>query len=189
MLEAETIEITDIRVKLMEGAEDRLRGFCSITFDNSFVIRDLKIIQGNSGPFVAMPSRKISDSCPRCRSKNHLKARFCNHCGSRLTPNRQYHDPETRSRLYADIAHPINASSREAIQNSVLKEFYSELERAKLPDYKSRYDDEYLIHSDQDSGTSEATVIRVDEAHGQSSPVPGAHSPPAKQESETELDR
>ena len=51
------MEITEVRIKLMENPEDRLRGFCSITFDDCFVVRDLKIIEGNNGPFVAMPSR------------------------------------------------------------------------------------------------------------------------------------
>jgi stage V sporulation protein G len=66
------MEITEVRIKLMENPEDRLRGFCSITFDGSFVIRDLKIIEGNNGPFVAMPSRKLTSNCRKCRSKNHL---------------------------------------------------------------------------------------------------------------------
>ncbi|NIO41765.1 MAG: stage V sporulation protein G, partial [Burkholderiales bacterium] len=59
----------------MEESEDRLRAFCSITFDDCFVVRDLKIIEGNSGPFVAMPSRKLTSHCPECGSKNHLRAR------------------------------------------------------------------------------------------------------------------
>ena len=40
------MEITEVRIKLMEEASERLQAFCSITFDNSFVIRDLKIIDG-----------------------------------------------------------------------------------------------------------------------------------------------
>ena len=77
------MEITEVRIKLMENSEDRLRAFCSITFDNCFVVRDLKIIEGNSGPFVAMPSRKLTAHCRNCNSKNHLRARFCNNCGKR----------------------------------------------------------------------------------------------------------
>ena len=60
------MEITEVRIKLMEDSEDRLRAFCSITFDHSFVVRDLKIIEGANGPFVAMPSRKMSARCGRC---------------------------------------------------------------------------------------------------------------------------
>ncbi len=57
------MEITEVRIKLMEESEDRLRAFCSITFDNCFVVRDLKIIEGSHGPFVAMPSRKLTHRC------------------------------------------------------------------------------------------------------------------------------
>ncbi len=64
------MEITEVRIKLMDDPHDRLQGFCSITFDASFVIRDLKIIQGAKGPFVAMPSRKLTDRCPQCNTKN-----------------------------------------------------------------------------------------------------------------------
>ncbi len=62
----------------------RLRAFCSLTFDDTFVIRDVKLIDGNDGLFLAMPSRKLMDHCPGCHDKNHLRARFCNNCGARL---------------------------------------------------------------------------------------------------------
>ena len=68
------MEITEVRVKLMNDPNDRLLGFCSVTLDGSFVIRDLKIIQGGKGPFVAMPSRRLMDRCPGCHQKNHLRA-------------------------------------------------------------------------------------------------------------------
>jgi stage V sporulation protein G len=53
------LEITEIRVTLRD--DDKLRGFASITLDNCFVIRGLKIIAGANGIFVAMPSRKRKD--------------------------------------------------------------------------------------------------------------------------------
>ena len=76
--------ITEVRIKLCEANSERLLAFCSVTFDNAFVVRDLKIIEGTSGPFVAMPSRKLTAHCPRCSMKNHLRAPFCNHSGSQL---------------------------------------------------------------------------------------------------------
>ena len=50
------MEITEIRVTLRD--EDRLKGFANVTFDSSFVVRGMKIIEGNDGLFVSMPSRK-----------------------------------------------------------------------------------------------------------------------------------
>jgi stage V sporulation protein G len=135
------VEITEVRIKLMEEAGERLQAFCSITFDDCFVVRDLKIIEGASGPFVAMPSRKLTSHCPQCGAKNHLRANHCNDCGYRLNPNRAPLDEDGRAKLYADIAHPINSACREMIQERVIREFREEQERAKLPGYVSRYDD------------------------------------------------
>ncbi len=137
------MQITEVRIKLMENSEDRLRGFCSVTFDDCFVVRDLKIIEGNNGPFVAMPSRKLSANCHKCRTKNHLRARFCNHCGARLRGESIGQDSDGRARLYADIAHPVNASCREMIQSHVIKEFLAEVELSQQPGYVSRYDEDY----------------------------------------------
>jgi stage V sporulation protein G len=135
------LDITEIRIKLMEDSEDRLRAFCSITLDNCFVVRDLKIIDGASGPFVAMPSRKLTGHCHRCNHKNHLRAGYCNHCGAKLSheSDSSYDAPQ---KLYADVAHPINSECRELIQNAVIREFEAELSRCKQPGYRSRYDDD-----------------------------------------------
>lgn len=146
------MEITEVRIKLMEKSDDRLQAFCSITFDNCFVVRDLKIIEGTSGPFVAMPSRKLTTHCTSCGAKNHLRASYCNHCGGRLREDRTPRDPEGRAKLYADIAHPINSSCREMIQNRVISEYQGERERAQLPGYVSKYDDDYAFDAGEDYG-------------------------------------
>ena len=138
------MEITEVRIKLMEdnsGSNERLQAFCSITFDDMFVIRDLKIIEGAKGFFVAMPSRKLTDRCHHCGTKNHLRSRFCNQCGSRLDENRALRDADGRAKLHADIAHPINSGCREKIQGAVLASYADEMERSKLPGYASRYDE------------------------------------------------
>ena len=53
------VEITEVRVSLR--SDEKLKAFVSITLNDSFVVRGLKIIRGNSGLFVAMPSRKRPD--------------------------------------------------------------------------------------------------------------------------------
>ena len=164
------MEITEVRIKLMEEPGERLKAFCSITFDGCFVVRDLKIIEGASGPFVAMPSRKLTSHCPGCRSKNHLRAQFCNQCGTRLPGDRMPQDHDGRAKLYADIAHPINSSCREMIQEHVIEEYDAEVERAKRPDYVSRYDDFDVDYDEPAPSTSpekKPTPVkgRVDQAH------------------------
>lgn len=130
------MEITEVRVKLIDNKDDRLKAFCSVTMDNEFVVRDIKIIEGTNGYFVAMPSRKMSDHCEKCGSKNHLRAKFCNNCGESLPEDRARKDFKGRMKLHADIAHPINASCRQKIQEKVTVAFENELEKSKQPGYK-----------------------------------------------------
>ena len=178
------MEITEVRIKLMEEAGERLQAFCSITFDDCFVIRDLKIIEGSNGPFVAMPSRKLTAHCPQCGMKNHLRASYCNQCGQRLNDERAAKDDEGRAKLYADIAHPINSTCREMIQDRIIRAFYDEIERSKLPGYVSSYED--FDHEEFTPATSnnrpprrEAASgdRRIDQSHA---PAGGQHRGPHK---------
>jgi stage V sporulation protein G len=152
------VVITEVRIKLMEdnNENERLQAFCSVTFDDAFVVRDLKIIEGTKGSFVAMPSRKLMDRCPGCGCKNHLRARFCNQCGSKLDEDRATRDADGRVKLHADIAHPINSACREVIQSAVLKAYHTERERSKQPGYVCTYDD---YDSDYDGTTSYTQIV------------------------------
>ena len=55
------MEITDVRIRKIEQTEGKLRGVASITIDDAFVVHDIKVIQGDRGLFIAMPSRKTSE--------------------------------------------------------------------------------------------------------------------------------
>ena len=133
------MQLTDIRIKLCEDQGSRLKAFCALTFDRTFVVRDVKLIDGNDGLFLAMPSRKLSDHCGRCGDKNHLRARYCNNCGGRLDENRymrlQQGNGPCRVKLHADIAHPISTDCRHEIERRVVGAFHQELVRSKLPGY------------------------------------------------------
>ncbi len=54
------MQITDIRVRKIDK-EGKMRAVVSITFDNEFVVHDIKVIEGDQGLFIAMPSRKAAD--------------------------------------------------------------------------------------------------------------------------------
>lgn len=160
------MEITEVRIKLIELSDDRLQAFCSITIDDSFVIRDLKIIEGANGPFVAMPSRKITCHCPHCGFKNHLRASYCNQCGKVLHPPVESKNSESRSKLYADIAHPINSDCRDLIQRKVVEVYRQELQRSALPGYVSRYDEDYDSPDvDMDAQPPRPRAVRADDPH------------------------
>ena len=53
------MKITEIRIHLM--GEERLKAFASVTFDDCFVVRNMKIVSGTNGVFLCMPSRKLPD--------------------------------------------------------------------------------------------------------------------------------
>ncbi len=129
------MNITEVRVKLLDNQPDKLRGFASITIDDCLVVRDLKIIEGVNGLFIAMPSRKLCDRCPSCSGKNHLRARYCNDCGRRLRPERGHQDERGRLRLYADIAHPIHPKARSFVERQVLSAFKEESARSQEDGY------------------------------------------------------
>lgn len=159
------MQITEVRVKLVSRPNDKLRAFCSITLENALVIRDIKIIDGSRGPFVAMPSRKLTDRCPKCGGKNHLRATFCNDCGGRLPVKRKIVIEEGRQKLYADVAHPIHAAGREALAGAILKAFTEELEKSKQPGYKPVElfgDDDAFLDDDYAPAKTESRPPRVD---------------------------
>lgn len=138
--------ISEIRVKLVPSAAGRgekLRAFVSVTLDDELVIRDLRIIEGTRGLFVAMPSRKLMTRCPSCGSKNAIRARFCNECGKRqATSPVGDEEPQAGRRLYADVAHPIHARARDRLQSAIVEAYQRELEASKREGYvPPRFDD------------------------------------------------
>lgn len=135
------VEITEVRITLVDEPGERLLAFCSITFDGAFVVHDLKILEGAAGPFVAMPSRKLTAHCPQCGCKNHLQAAYCCQCGTRCKDQQIIKDDGGRAKLYADIAHPINSDCREMIQQRVIAAFKEEKSRARPPDDAFRCND------------------------------------------------
>ena len=80
------MKITDVRLKKVDG-HNRLKAIASVTIDDCFVIHELRIIEGDNGLFIAMPSRKL---------------------------------PEGE---FKDIAHPINAETREQLEKAIIDEY------------------------------------------------------------------
>lgn len=125
------MEITEVRIFPKEGLNNKLRAYATITFDNAFVVRNIKVIEGKTGLFVAMPSRKMKESCPKCGHKNETRSKFCNECGSKIPPKQaepvtleEQHD--ARQSEHKDIAHPITIECREIIQKKVLEAYENE---------------------------------------------------------------
>jgi len=113
------VEITEVKVYPRES-DRKLRAYATLTFDNAFVVRDLRVIEGRRGLFVAMPSRKHREGCPRCNYKNVVGSKFCNKCGTNLEGVVPSQRPGEQREEHRDIAHPITTEAREYIQKTVL---------------------------------------------------------------------
>ena len=83
---ADFMEITDVRVRKV-NKEGKMKAVVSVTFDNEFVVHDIKVIERDQDLFIAMPSRKTADG------------------------------------EFRDIAHPINAETRQKIQKQILEKY------------------------------------------------------------------
>ncbi len=120
------MEVTDVRIRLVYGHNaERLRAFATITLDREFVVRDMKVIEGNNGIFVAMPSRKIMTRCQRCNAKNYIRAGYCNECGKRMKTQQPEHTLPA-NKEHVDVAHPITQACRDRIHLAVINAFNKE---------------------------------------------------------------
>ncbi len=91
------MEVTEVRISPAKGG--KVRAFASVVFDDTFIVNDLRVIEGREGQvFVTMPARK------------------------------------TRNGQMRDIAHPLDARTREMIETKVLEEFASAIENRAVPD-------------------------------------------------------
>ena len=115
------MEITEVRIYLREHQDKKLKAYAAATFDDSFVVRDLRIIEGRKGLFVAMPSRKLRKTCPSCGHKNVMDSRFCNQCGANIESSSG--GEEGARAEHRDVAHPITTEFREYMQKIILGEY------------------------------------------------------------------
>ena len=143
--------ISEVRIKLVEEFFDGnpLRAYAKIVFNNAIAIQDLRVIQGEKGLFVSMPSRKIMDHCPNCRAKNHLQAPSCIVCRACLDPDRAPLDDRGRRKLYTDVVFPINQRCRGLINEAVIPAYYYEVMLSERPGYICTYDPPNDVARDQ----------------------------------------
>jgi len=122
------MEITEVRIFLKDSPDKKLKAYATVTFDNAFVVRNIKVIEGKSGLFIAMPSRKIKQQCPKCGARNEVRSKYCNQCAASLPVPAKTSVGETSSAQseHKDIAHPITQTFREYLQKRVLEAYEQE---------------------------------------------------------------
>jgi len=123
------VEITEVRIILKDSQDKKLKAYATVTFDNVFVVRDIKVIQGGTSLFIAMPSRKLKHACPKCAFKNESRSKYCNQCAALLpveTNPQRAEEISSSQAEHRDIAHPITQSFREQLQKKVLQAYTQE---------------------------------------------------------------
>lgn len=114
------VAVTTVRPPDQNGSS--LRAYCTLVLDNELVLQDVKLIAGNSGLFVCMPAKKVTEKCGQCGAKNPLLANYCSTCGHKFAA------PSDRSsKLFFDVVYPINAECRKKITEAVLGAYNKEL--------------------------------------------------------------
>lgn len=91
------MNITDVRVRKI-AKEGKMKAIVSVTIDDEFVVHDIKVIEGEKGLFIAMPSRRSTDG------------------------------------EYRDIAHPINSTTRQKLQNMVMEAYENAADAEEVPE-------------------------------------------------------
>ncbi|HAJ57771.1 MAG TPA: hypothetical protein DCL35_08445 [Candidatus Omnitrophica bacterium] len=138
------MEITEVRIFSKESPDKKLKAYATVTFDNAFVVRNIKVIEGSGGLFIAMPSRKLKVACPKCGFRNEVKSKYCNQCAAQLPavsrPVSSEQEANGSQSEHRDIAHPITQAFRDYLQKKTLEAY--EAEKAKGPSAVSK-DTEY----------------------------------------------
>jgi stage V sporulation protein G len=151
------MNVTEVRVHMLrERGKDneKLRAFATITFDNCFVVREVKVIEGERGLFVAMPSRKQMDRCRKCGCRNATQSNFCNGCGIEL-PKRNFNDNRSREKIYLDIAHPVNSECRQMVHRAVIDAYNDALAASPEDEFAGSNDDQEHSEGSQDIGLTD----------------------------------
>lgn len=133
------MEITEVRIFLKDSPNKKLKAYATVTLDNAFVVRNIKVIEGGSGLFIAMPSRKLKSACPKCGFRNEVKSKYCNQCAAQLPavlrPMSSEQEGVGAQSEHRDIAHPITQTFRDYLQKKVLEAY--DMEKTKSPSVAS----------------------------------------------------
>ena len=124
------MKITETRIFVKEGQDKKLKAYATVTFDDAFVVRNIKVIQGATGMFIAMPSRKLKGPCARCSFKNEVGSKFCNQCGAELKIISEDEMARDAKAEHRDIAHPISQEFRDYLQSEIIKAYLAEEQRS-----------------------------------------------------------
>lgn len=120
------MKITEISVTLTSDkikVRDGVLAFVRLVFDGSLAVRDIKVMEREGYIYLGMPSRKVTEPCPKCGRKAGLTDLFCHYCGRKRNPG-----PKEDKKVYVDTAYPINQEFRLYLEEQVMHSYNSLVE-------------------------------------------------------------
>ncbi len=164
------MEISNIQLDIVDNPTGKLRAFCSMTINDQFVVKNFKVIEGNHGLFVAMPSRKLTKPCYNCDNRVFRNANYCDRCGKKFGERGDsgHYDSEES---HTDIAFPIQESFREQLEDRILGEYRSRVEGDGGSVVEHRADENYDLldfdyegHKDQQEDQDQPEAESIPES-------------------------
>jgi len=110
------MQITSIKIFLRNSFNNKLKAFASVVFSDVFVVKNIKIIEGEQGLFVAMPSIENKGPCPKCNHKNIVHSKYCSDCGSELPFTSGKDDKR-------DLVYPVRQFFRKYLEVKILEAY------------------------------------------------------------------
>ena len=148
-MEDKHMKITDVRLRKVNNQDTRMKALVSVTFDEAFVVHDLRVIDGNNGLFVAMPSKLTPDG--EFRDIAHP-----------INTEMRQHVQEEVMRVYEETEDPASEDSNEAVEPTVESD-PAEDEDSTLESTASEESDESLNEKVNDENSPEVTEDTADE--------------------------
>lgn len=148
-MEDKHMKITDVRLRKVNNQDTRMKALVSVTFDETFVVHDLRVIDGNNGLFVAMPSKRTPDG--EFRDIAHP-----------INTEMRQHVQEEVMRVYEETEDPASEDSNEAVEPTVESD-PAEDEDSTLESTASEESDESLNEKVNDENSPEVTEDTADE--------------------------
>lgn len=148
-MEDKHMKITDVRLRKVNNQDTRMKALVSVTFDEAFVVHDLRVIDGNNGLFVAMPSKRTPDG--EFRDIAHP-----------INTEMRQHVQEEVMRVYEETEDPASEDSNEAVEPTVESD-PAEDEDSTLESTASEESDESLNERVNDENSPEVTEDTADE--------------------------
>ena len=109
------MKITECRVSVPpQRRSERFLAYASLTLDDLLAVHDIKVIAGDKGPFISMPSRQVTEPCPECGHSVPVLDLYCGRCG------KEQPESARKDKPWLDLIHPIRADGRRWLTEAVL---------------------------------------------------------------------